>query len=131
MENGNSYTPLHNPFYKLRFTFILFFIFSLTYKDSCLFVMDWAPYGYWTLMFCQVIYLADCCVPDLQKINCFFYAPSILFFFFFLQRPKFLRSRVNYQAINVDTLRAQNMESFPTFNQVFFTNLFLISSVFH
>ncbi|KAJ9552246.1 hypothetical protein OSB04_016291 [Centaurea solstitialis] len=33
-------------------------------------------------------------------------------------RPKFLRSRVNYQAINVDTLRAQNMESFPTFNQV-------------
>ncbi|KAL4580692.1 hypothetical protein LXL04_016893 [Taraxacum kok-saghyz] len=34
------------------------------------------------------------------------------------KRPKFLRSRVNYQAINVDTLRAQNMESFPTFNQV-------------
>lgn len=34
------------------------------------------------------------------------------------QRPKFLRSRVNYQAINADTLRAQNMESFPTFNQV-------------
>ncbi|XP_024171974.2 probable plastid-lipid-associated protein 4, chloroplastic [Rosa chinensis] len=33
-------------------------------------------------------------------------------------RPKFLRSRVNYQAINVDTLRAQNMESWPTFNQV-------------
>ncbi|XP_050378441.1 probable plastid-lipid-associated protein 4, chloroplastic [Argentina anserina] len=32
-------------------------------------------------------------------------------------RPKFLRSRVNYQAINVDTLRAQNMESGPTFNQ--------------
>ncbi|XAR53125.1 hypothetical protein NMG60_11021538 [Bertholletia excelsa] len=34
------------------------------------------------------------------------------------QRPKFLRSRTNYQAINVDTLRAQNMESFPFFNQV-------------
>lgn len=34
------------------------------------------------------------------------------------KRPKFLRSRVNYQAINADTLRAQNMESFPTFNQV-------------
>ncbi|PQP93028.1 putative plastid-lipid-associated protein 4 chloroplastic isoform X1 [Prunus yedoensis var. nudiflora] len=34
------------------------------------------------------------------------------------QRPKFLRSRVNYQAINADTLRAQNMESWPTFNQV-------------
>ncbi|KAK9073936.1 hypothetical protein SSX86_006530 [Deinandra increscens subsp. villosa] len=34
------------------------------------------------------------------------------------KRPKFLRSRINYQAINVDTLRAQNMESFPTFNQV-------------
>lgn len=34
------------------------------------------------------------------------------------QRPKFLRSRVNYQAINLDTLRAQNMESWPFFNQV-------------
>ncbi|KAL2938669.1 putative plastid-lipid-associated protein 4 chloroplastic [Bienertia sinuspersici] len=34
------------------------------------------------------------------------------------QRPKFLRSRVNYQAINADTLRAQNIESWPFFNQV-------------
>ncbi|KAL9243981.1 hypothetical protein vseg_017806 [Gypsophila vaccaria] len=34
------------------------------------------------------------------------------------QRPKFLRSRVNYQAINADTLRAQNMETWPFFNQV-------------
>ncbi|KAJ9174616.1 hypothetical protein P3X46_013244 [Hevea brasiliensis] len=34
------------------------------------------------------------------------------------QRPKFLRSITNYQAINVDTLRAQNMESWPIFNQV-------------
>ncbi|CAK7357018.1 unnamed protein product [Dovyalis caffra] len=34
------------------------------------------------------------------------------------QRPKFLRSRTNYQAINADTLRAQNMESWPFFNQV-------------
>ncbi|KAI3448316.1 hypothetical protein Pfo_004981 [Paulownia fortunei] len=34
------------------------------------------------------------------------------------KRPKFLRSRTNYQAINVDTLRAQNMESAPFFNQV-------------
>ncbi|KAF2293768.1 hypothetical protein GH714_004555 [Hevea brasiliensis] len=34
------------------------------------------------------------------------------------QRPKFLRSITNYQAINVDTLRAQNMESWPFFNQV-------------
>ncbi|KAL0335197.1 UNVERIFIED_CONTAM: putative plastid-lipid-associated protein 4, chloroplastic [Sesamum radiatum] len=33
------------------------------------------------------------------------------------QRPKFLRSRRNFQAINVDTLRAQNMESWPFFNQ--------------
>ncbi|XP_050209854.1 probable plastid-lipid-associated protein 4, chloroplastic [Mercurialis annua] len=33
-------------------------------------------------------------------------------------RPKFLRSKTNYQAINVDTLRAQNMESWPLFNQV-------------
>ncbi|KAL5714505.1 putative plastid-lipid-associated protein 4 [Ranunculus cassubicifolius] len=33
-------------------------------------------------------------------------------------RPKFLRSRVNYQSINTDTLRAQNMESGPFFNQV-------------
>ncbi|MED6206975.1 putative plastid-lipid-associated protein 4, chloroplastic [Stylosanthes scabra] len=33
-------------------------------------------------------------------------------------RPKFLRSTTNYQAINVDTLRAQNMESWPFFNQV-------------
>ncbi|KAH6766949.1 Plastid-lipid associated protein PAP / fibrillin family protein [Perilla frutescens var. hirtella] len=33
-------------------------------------------------------------------------------------RPKFLRSRTNYQAINADTLRAQNMESGPFFNQV-------------
>ncbi|KAI4318497.1 hypothetical protein MLD38_032194 [Melastoma candidum] len=34
------------------------------------------------------------------------------------QRPKFLRSTTNYQAINVDSLRAQNMESWPFFNQV-------------
>ncbi|OMO92082.1 hypothetical protein COLO4_17880 [Corchorus olitorius] len=34
------------------------------------------------------------------------------------QRPKFLRSIANYQAINTDTLRAQNMESWPFFNQV-------------
>ncbi|KAK9286814.1 hypothetical protein L1049_015219 [Liquidambar formosana] len=34
------------------------------------------------------------------------------------QRPKFLRSSTNYQAINLDTLRAQNMESWPFFNQV-------------
>lgn len=34
------------------------------------------------------------------------------------QRPKFLRSRRNYQAINVDTLRAQNNETWPFFNQV-------------
>ncbi|XP_075520710.1 putative plastid-lipid-associated protein 4, chloroplastic [Primulina tabacum] len=34
------------------------------------------------------------------------------------KRPKFLRSKVNYQAINVDTLRAQNMETGPFFNQV-------------
>lgn len=34
------------------------------------------------------------------------------------KRPKFLRSVTNYQAINADTLRAQNMESGPFFNQV-------------
>ncbi|GAU41366.1 hypothetical protein TSUD_390530, partial [Trifolium subterraneum] len=34
------------------------------------------------------------------------------------KRPKFLRSVTNYQAINADTLRAQNMESRPFFNQV-------------
>ncbi|WMV55311.1 hypothetical protein MTR67_048696 [Solanum verrucosum] len=34
------------------------------------------------------------------------------------KRPKILRSRLNYQAINVDTLRAQNMEGGPFFNQV-------------
>ncbi|XP_009606433.1 probable plastid-lipid-associated protein 4, chloroplastic [Nicotiana tomentosiformis] len=34
------------------------------------------------------------------------------------QRPKILRSRVNYQAINGDILRAQNMEGWPFFNQV-------------
>ncbi|KAL3635267.1 putative plastid-lipid-associated protein 4, chloroplastic [Castilleja foliolosa] len=34
------------------------------------------------------------------------------------KRPKFLRSKNNYQAINVDTLRAQNMEAGPFFNQV-------------
>ncbi|KAJ6711382.1 hypothetical protein OIU79_007768 [Salix purpurea] len=33
------------------------------------------------------------------------------------QRPKLLRSKTNYQAINADTLRAQNMESWPFFNQ--------------
>lgn len=33
-------------------------------------------------------------------------------------RPKILRSKVNYQAINADILRAQNMESWPFFNQV-------------
>ncbi|KAL8536046.1 hypothetical protein ACS0TY_011617 [Phlomoides rotata] len=46
---------------------------------------------------------ADATPEDQQKID---------------QRPKFLRSRVNYQAINTDTLRAQNMESWPFFNQV-------------
>ncbi|XP_047311071.1 probable plastid-lipid-associated protein 4, chloroplastic [Impatiens glandulifera] len=35
-----------------------------------------------------------------------------------IERPKILRSRTNYQAINVETLRAQNMESWPFFNQV-------------
>ncbi|KAM7470381.1 hypothetical protein LguiA_008564 [Lonicera macranthoides] len=35
-----------------------------------------------------------------------------------IERPKILRSRANFQAINADTLRAQNMESFPFFNQV-------------
>lgn len=36
-----------------------------------------------------------------------------------LQRPKFLRPNGKiYQAINVDTLRAQNMETWPYFNQV-------------
>lgn len=35
-----------------------------------------------------------------------------------IKRPKFLRSKVNYQAINADILRAQNMESGPFFNQV-------------
>ncbi|WVY94084.1 hypothetical protein V8G54_033172 [Vigna mungo] len=34
------------------------------------------------------------------------------------KRPKLLRSITNYQAINVDTLRAQNLESWPFFNQV-------------
>ncbi|CAI9764507.1 unnamed protein product [Fraxinus pennsylvanica] len=34
------------------------------------------------------------------------------------QRPKLLRSRTNYQAIDSDRLRAQNMESWPFFNQV-------------
>ncbi|XP_027359387.1 probable plastid-lipid-associated protein 4, chloroplastic [Abrus precatorius] len=34
------------------------------------------------------------------------------------KRPKWLRSVTNYQAINIDTLRAQNMESWPFFNQV-------------
>ncbi|XP_054802884.1 probable plastid-lipid-associated protein 4, chloroplastic isoform X2 [Prosopis cineraria] len=34
------------------------------------------------------------------------------------QRPKILRSRTNYQAINADILRAQNMESWPFFNQI-------------
>ncbi|XP_052735708.1 probable plastid-lipid-associated protein 4, chloroplastic isoform X2 [Vigna angularis] len=34
------------------------------------------------------------------------------------KRPKLLRSVTNYQAINVDTLRAQNMESWPFFNQI-------------
>ncbi|KAL4035289.1 hypothetical protein IC575_003970 [Cucumis melo] len=34
------------------------------------------------------------------------------------ERPKFFRSRINYQGINVDSLRAQNMESWPFFNQV-------------
>ncbi|KAE8009080.1 hypothetical protein FH972_005534 [Carpinus fangiana] len=35
------------------------------------------------------------------------------------QRPKFLRPNGKiYQAINVDTLRAQNMETWPFFNQI-------------
>ncbi|GFP87117.1 probable plastid-lipid-associated protein 4 chloroplastic [Phtheirospermum japonicum] len=33
------------------------------------------------------------------------------------KRPKFLRSKQNYQAINLDTLRAQNMQTGPFFNQ--------------
>ena len=40
---------------------------------------------------------------------------------FLLQRPKYLRPFGKiYQAINADTLRAQNMETYPYFNQVIF-----------
>ncbi|KAG6711267.1 probable plastid-lipid-associated protein 4, chloroplastic isoform X2 [Carya illinoinensis] len=46
---------------------------------------------------------ADATVEDQQTVD---------------QRPKFLRSSANYQAINLDVLRAQNMESWPFFNQV-------------
>lgn len=43
----------------------------------------------------------------------------IYLFFLILQRPKFLRPNGKiYQAINADTLRAQNMETWPYFNQV-------------
>lgn len=52
------------------------------------------------------------------KFNEFGFLNDLLTMHASRQRPKFLRSRVNYQAINVDTLRAQNMESFPTLNQV-------------
>ncbi|EPS71723.1 hypothetical protein M569_03036, partial [Genlisea aurea] len=34
------------------------------------------------------------------------------------KRPKALRSRRNYQAIDTENLRAQNLESWPFFNQV-------------
>jgi hypothetical protein len=41
-----------------------------------------------------------------------------------LQRPKYLRPFGKiYQAINADTLRAQNMETWPYFNQVIFTRI--------
>ncbi|CAK7357017.1 unnamed protein product [Dovyalis caffra] len=43
----------------------------------------------------------------------------VLFTEYRCQRPKFLRPNGKiYQAINVDTLRAQNMETWPFFNQV-------------
>ncbi|XP_010556359.1 PREDICTED: probable plastid-lipid-associated protein 4, chloroplastic isoform X1 [Tarenaya hassleriana] len=35
-----------------------------------------------------------------------------------IKKPRFLRSITNYQAINADTLRVQNMETFPFFNSV-------------
>ncbi|KAG2261487.1 hypothetical protein Bca52824_068566 [Brassica carinata] len=34
------------------------------------------------------------------------------------KKPKFLRSVTNYQSINVDTLKVQNMETWPFFNSV-------------
>ncbi|KAH0923900.1 hypothetical protein HID58_023918 [Brassica napus] len=34
------------------------------------------------------------------------------------KKPKFLRSITNYQSINVDTLKVQNMETWPFFNSV-------------
>ena len=49
-----------------------------------------------------------------------------------LQRPKYLRPFGKiYQAINADTLRAQNMETWPYFNQVIFhQNLFQCTFTF-
>ena len=44
---------------------------------------------------------------------------SLITYGFMWQRPKFLRPNGKiYQAINADTLRAQNMETWPFFNQV-------------
>ncbi|XP_013598117.1 PREDICTED: probable plastid-lipid-associated protein 4, chloroplastic isoform X1 [Brassica oleracea var. oleracea] len=43
---------------------------------------------------------------------------SLRFFKQFKQKPKFLRSVTNYQSINVDTLKVQNMETWPFFNSV-------------
>lgn len=63
----------------------------------------------WFLQLCFVI-------VDITFSHCYIFT--------LWQRPKFLRSRTNYQAINADTLRAQNIESGGFFNQVSLTPSF-------
>lgn len=56
--------------------------------------------------------ICRCCIISNPKHNAH---PSIKLW----QRPKFLRPNGKiYQAINADALRAQNLETWPFFNQV-------------
>lgn len=111
----------------------LFYMGGLVKSSSAFLIISWSYYMFWIarkslcLIF-SYIYVLFSFKIERQKLK------LELFTFTFwscklhslqksmsLQRPKFLRSSANYQAINLDTLRAQNMESWPFFNQVYST----------
>jgi PAP_fibrillin len=58
-------------------------------------------------------------IYEIQHYSVVIILKDIITVVIMLQRPKFLRPNGKiYQAINADTLRAQNMETWPYFNQV-------------
>lgn len=67
------------------------------------------------LLFSRLRFCCCCCV----YAGLFFGAWCVILSYLQCkQKPKFLRSITNYQSINVDTLKVQNMETWPFFNSV-------------